>query len=45
MNIIMCIDLLNNEIMASTDLSAAKRLRCDLPNKECPNTFGTCSQC
>ena len=35
MNILMHIDLLNNEIMASADLSAAKHLRCDLPNKEC----------
>ena len=31
----MHIDLLNNEIMANTDLSTAKHLRCNLPNKEC----------
>ena len=31
----MHIDLLNNEVMASADLSTAKHLRHDLPNKEC----------
>ena len=34
MNILMCIDLLNNEIVTSADLNAAKCLRRDLPNKE-----------
>ena len=34
MNILMCMDLLNNEILASADLSTAKHLRRDLPNKD-----------
>ena len=35
----MRIDLLNNEIMVSADLSTAKRLGCNMPNKEFRNVF------